>query len=108
MQASFRLACQNWGFHWLAGRSSFARDIACKPLPYVFAPLGLLPPVGGIEDRDGAAFVAVAAGIVAVGTCERGCGGGDFLDLSVQGRLVVLDLDDQGDAGVRRDLEMFF
>ena len=74
----------------------------------VRVPVGSGKPVGGIEDRDGAAFVAVAAGIVAVGACERGCGGGDFLDLSVQGRLVVFDLDDQGDAGVRRDLEMFF
>jgi hypothetical protein len=64
--------------------------------------------VSGIEDGDGAAFVAVATGIVALGTPERGCGGGDFLDLSVQGRLVVLDLDDQGDVGLCRDLEMFF
>jgi hypothetical protein len=74
----------------------------------VIVPVGSGKPVGGMEDGDGAAFVAVAAGIAAVGTCERGCGGGDFLDLPVQGRLVVLDLDDQGDAGFRGDLEMFF
>ena len=53
---------------------------------------------GGIEDRDGAAFVAVAAGVVAVGRSERGYGCGNFLDLSVQGGLVVLNLDDRGDA----------
>jgi hypothetical protein len=74
----------------------------------VIVPVGSGKPVGGIEGRDGAAFVSVAAGILAVGTCERGCGGGNFLDLPVQGRLVVLDLDDQGEAGVRRDLEIFF
>ena len=71
-------------------------------------PVGSGKPVGGIEDRDGAAGVAVATGIVTVGTPERGCGGGDCRDLSVQGRLVVLDLDDQGNAGFCGDLEMFF
>ena len=64
--------------------------------------------VGGIEDGDGAAFVAVAAVVVAMGGAERGRGGGDFLDLLVQGRLVVLDLDDQGDVGFGGDLECFF
>jgi len=71
-------------------------------------PVGSGKLVGGIEDRDDAGFVAVAAGIVAMAAPARGCGGGDFLDLSVQGRLVVLDLDDQGDVGLRGDLEMFF
>ena len=74
----------------------------------VSVPVGSGKPVGGIEHRDGAAFVAVATGIVAMGTPERGCGGGDCLDVSVQGRLVVLDLDDQGDVGFCGDLEMFF
>jgi hypothetical protein len=74
----------------------------------VIVPVGSGKPVGGMEDGDGAAFVAVAAGVVAMGGAERGCGGGNVLDLLVQGRLVVLDLDDQGDAGFGGDLEMFF
>jgi hypothetical protein len=37
---------------------------------------------------------------VATGPPARGCGGGDFHDLSVQGGLVVLDLDDQGNIGL--------
>ena len=63
---------------------------------------------GGIEDGDGAAFVAVAALVAAVGRPDWLRGGGDFLDLLVQGRVVVLDLNDQGDVGFRRELEMFF
>src|SRR5271157_4590949 len=74
----------------------------------VRVPVGSGKLAGGIDDRDGAAFVAVATGIVALGRPERGCGGADFLDLSVQGRLVVLDLDYQGNVGVRSDFEMFF
>ena len=71
-------------------------------------PVGFGKLVGGIEDGDGAAFVAVAAGVVAMGGAERDRGDGDLLDLLVQGRLVVLDLDDQGNVGLRGDLEMFF
>ena len=63
-------------------------------------PVGVGQFVCGLEDGDGAAFVAVAALVVAVGGPERRRGGGDFLDPLVQGRLVVLDADDQGDAGV--------
>jgi hypothetical protein len=74
----------------------------------VIVPVGSGKFVGGIEDRDGAGFVAVAAGIVALGAPARGCGGADRLDLSVQGRLVVLDLDDQGNVGFRGDFEVFF
>jgi hypothetical protein len=62
----------------------------------------------GVEDGDGAALVAVAPLVVAMGGPERCRRGGDFLDLLVQGRLVVLDLDDQCDIGLRGDLEMFF
>ncbi len=74
----------------------------------VRVPVGFGKLVGGIEDGDGAAFVAVAAGVVAMGGAERDRGDGDLLDLLVQGRLVVLDLDDQGNVGLRGDLEMFF
>jgi len=55
-----------------------------------------------------AAFVAVAALVVAASGPEWRRGGRDLLDLLVQGRLVVLDPDDQGDVGVCCDGEMFF
>ena len=71
-------------------------------------PVGVGQRVGGIEDGDGAAFVAVAALVVAVGRPERRRGGRDLLDLLVQGRLVVFDPDDQGCVGCCCDLEMFF
>jgi hypothetical protein len=74
----------------------------------VRAPVGCVKLVAGIEDGDGTAFVTVAASIVAMGTPARGGGGGDFLNLSVQGGLVVLDLDDQGDVGFYGDCKMFF
>jgi len=64
--------------------------------------------VGGIEDGDGAAFVAVAALVVGVGGPVRRRGGRDFLGPLAQGRLVVLDADDQGDTGCCRGLGMFF
>ena len=62
----------------------------------------------GMEDGDGAAFVAVAVRVVAVGGPERCRRRGDVLDLLVQGRLVVLDLDDQADVGGCCGLEMIF
>jgi len=71
-------------------------------------PVGVGQLVGGIEDGDGAAFVAVAALVVAVDRAERCCGGRDLLDLLVQGGLVVFDPDDQGDVGCCCDREMFF
>ena len=71
-------------------------------------PVGVGQTVGGIEDEDGATFVAVAALVVAVDRPERRRGGRDLLDLLVQGRLVVLEPDDQGDVGCCCDLEMFF
>jgi len=71
-------------------------------------PVGVGQPVRGIEDGDGAAFVAVAALVVGVGRPERRRDGRDFLDLLAQGRLVVLDADDQGDVGRCGGLEMFF
>jgi hypothetical protein len=63
---------------------------------------------GGIEDGDSAALVAVATLIVAVGRPERHSGDGDVLDLLEKGRLVVFDLDDQGDVGFGGNFEMFF
>jgi len=63
---------------------------------------------GGIEDGDGAAFVAVACLVVAVRGLDRGGSLGDVLDLLAQSGLVVLDLDDQGDVGFSGDLEVFF
>jgi len=62
-------------------------------------PVGVGQLAIGVEDGDGAAFVAVAAPVVAVGRPERCRGGRDLLDLLVQGGLVVLDADDQGDVG---------
>ncbi len=71
-------------------------------------PVGVGQRVGGIEHGDGAAFIAVAALVMAAGGPERRRGGRDFLDLLVQGRLVVLDADDQGEVGGCGDLERFF
>jgi hypothetical protein len=71
-------------------------------------PVGIRQLVGGIEYADAAGFVAVAAFVVAVDRPERRRGGGYLLDLPVQARLVVLDLDDQCDVSFCRDLEMFF
>jgi hypothetical protein len=63
---------------------------------------------GRIEDRDGAPFVAVAALGATADRIDRGRRGSDFLALLVQCRLIVLDLDDQRDVGLGRDLEGFF
>ena len=71
-------------------------------------PVGIDQRVGGVEDGDGATFVAVAALVVAVDGPERCCGGRNLLDPLVQGRLVVFDPDDQGDVGCCCDREMFF
>ena len=71
-------------------------------------PIGVGQRVGGIEDGDGAALVAVAARVAAVCGPERRRGGRNLLDPLMQGWLVVFDLDDQGDVGCCGDLEMFF
>jgi hypothetical protein len=64
---------------------------------------------GGIKDGDGAAFIAIAPLVVmAVGAIVRRAGGGDALGGLAQGRLVVLELDDQAEAGLGGDLEVFF
>lgn len=74
----------------------------------VGVPIGAVQLTGGIEDGDDAAFVPVAAAVVGVDRGERRCGRRDVLDLLVQGRLVVFDLDDQSNAGCCSDLEKFF
>ena len=74
----------------------------------VATPVGVGQLVGRVEDGDGATLVAVAALVAAVCGPERRRGGRDLLDPLAQGRLVVLDADDQGDAGCCGDLEMFF
>jgi len=71
-------------------------------------PVGVGQHAIGIEDTDGAAFIAVAALVVAVGRAERCRGGRDLLDLLVQGQLVVFDADDQGDVGRCCGFEVFF
>ena len=71
-------------------------------------PVGIGEFAGGVEDGDDTAFVAVASAVVTVCGPERRPGGGDLLDPLVQGRLIVLELDDQGDAGLGGDLEGFF
>jgi hypothetical protein len=61
-----------------------------------------------IEDRDGSAFKAAASLVILmVGADRRRCGG-DLPNGLFEGWLVALDLDDQGDVGLLRDLEMFF
>jgi len=74
----------------------------------MWIPVGVGQLVGGIEDGDGAAFVAVAALVVAVDRPERRRGRRDLLDPLAQGGLVVLDPDDQGDVGFCCDGKMFF
>ena len=64
--------------------------------------------LGGIEDRDSAVFVAVAAFVMAFVGVERLCRIGDGGDRLKQGRLVGLDLYDQSDAGLFGDFEVFF
>jgi hypothetical protein len=57
-------------------------------------PAGVGQLVGGIEDGNGATFVAAAALVLAVRRPERRRRGRDLLGFLVQGRLVVLDPDD--------------
>ncbi len=71
-------------------------------------PVGVGQPVGGVEDGDGSTFVAVSAFVAAVGRPERRRGSSDLVATLVQGWLVVLDLDDQGDVGLCGDFEVFF
>src|ERR1700721_1902186 len=63
---------------------------------------------GRIEDRDGAPFVAIAALGTTADRIDWRRRRGDFLDLLVQCRLIVLDLGDQRSIGLSRDLKGFF
>jgi hypothetical protein len=71
-------------------------------------PVGVVEFAGGIEDADGAAFVAPAPLVAIVAGTERVGGGGDLGDRLEQGRLVALNLNNQGDVGLCGDLEVFF
>jgi hypothetical protein len=87
-----------------------AEDLALDPDDggAMGVPIGVGQRVGGIEDGDGAALVAVAARVAAVCGAERRRGGRDLLGPLVRGRLVVRDADNQGEVGCCGDLEMFF
>ena len=71
-------------------------------------PVGAVEFAFGIEDADGAAFVATAPLVVAVAGTTRGGGVCDPRDCLKQGRLVAFDLNDQGDVGLCGDVEVFF
>jgi hypothetical protein len=71
-------------------------------------PIGVRELVGRIEDGDGAAFVAVTTDVATKFGSERRRCLADRGNLLEQGGLVVLNLDDQGNVGLRRDLEVFF
>jgi hypothetical protein len=71
-------------------------------------PVGASEFIGRIEDGDDTPFVAVATLVVAARGTERSGSRADVLSLLVQGRLVVLDLNDQGDVCITGDLEQFF
>src|SRR5205823_7707537 len=71
-------------------------------------PVAIIELVSGIEDGDGAAFVTATRLVVTMVIAERFRGSGNLRDYLVQGRLVALNLDDQGDVGFLGDLEMFF
>jgi hypothetical protein len=74
----------------------------------VTTPLEIGQLAGHIKDADDARLIAVAAFVVALVEPERGLGLRDRLDLLMQGRLVVLNLDDQPGICCRSDLEVFF
>jgi hypothetical protein len=71
-------------------------------------PVGVGEFVGWIEDGHGAAFVAVTPRIVAPIGVERLGGGRDILDPRVQGRLIDLYLNEEGEVGLFGELEKFF
>jgi hypothetical protein len=71
-------------------------------------PLGAAQLVGRVEDGGDARLIAVAASVMTFVVPKRRRGLRDGLDLLVQGRLVVLGLDDQVGIGLSSDLEMFF
>ena len=71
-------------------------------------PLGL-EPAPDVEGLDRAGFMAaVGLGIDSPEALDRGLGGGDVLERGQQGRLVGLDLGEQGVAAVTGRLKGFF
>jgi hypothetical protein len=71
-------------------------------------PLGI-EPSPDVEGLDLAGFMAaVALGIDSPEALDRGLGGGDVLERGQQGRLVGLDLGEQGAAAVAGGLKGFF
>ena len=72
------------------------------------APLGIGHLAGRIEDGGDTRLITIAAFIVALIKPQRRRGLRDRLYLLMQGRLVVLDLDDQTDICLRGDLKVFF
>ena len=71
-------------------------------------PIGVGECVGRIEDRDDAGFITIAAMIAALGAIVRRGRRGQVFDRGFQGRLIVLELNDQADFGFLGDLEEFF
>ena len=71
-------------------------------------PIGVGECVGRIEDSDGTGFIAIASMIAALGAIVRRGRRGQVFNRGFQGRLIVLDLNDQADFSVLGDLEEFF
>jgi hypothetical protein len=93
-----------------SGRGAEGEDVALDPddgFDVIF-PAGIGEPVAWLEDRDGAAFDAVAPLVVAAGCAEQGGGRANILRVRKQSGLVVFDLDDQGDVCGAGDVEEFF
>lgn len=72
------------------------------------SPFGVAQRVGWVEDLDVTVFLPVAGAVAAMVAREglRRCGEG--FEVMLQGRLVLLDLNDQVIAGRLGDLEGFF
>lgn len=85
------IACRNRAFH-LDDRGDMG------------VPIGACECIGRSEDSDDTGFIAVAAMVAIVRWGRRG----DLFDRTFQGRLIVLDLNDQPDFGFLGDLEEFF
>ncbi len=71
-------------------------------------PFGVGEGAGGVEDGDAALLLPVAPAIAAADVGERRGGGAEVLRLLMQGRLVVLELDDQVEPGISGGLKCFF
>ena len=104
-QRGFR-RCLAWARGWLEGLDQALDPNECRDqrLPFGFCDDGR-----GIEHGNFPGLVAIALfGVNGLGIGERFAGvAGDF-GLLVQGRLVVLDLDDQMEIGGARGPEGFF